>query len=1348
MKQFRKIIHLIENGQLTEAMEMKERVIKKAPSKSLSTEAGDEEEEGSEPTAQKKEIEEESDEEEEEESDEDIRADNSAPSDAVLDSKQMFLDNIRKYRVKFCPHCSKKSGTVKSNRANDRLFVKGLAAKIGKTAASGAPMKLLTVQEVKEHLESVWKNDGDILNRLWGTRELDGRRVNSPDMFFMEVIVVTPNRFRPLAFTGTVNAEDSKTQLYKNILLINLDISTALKDKVPKAKMLDLWIKLQSQVNMLVFGDTKLMTTRKTQGLKQILERKEGLFRSKMMGKRVNHSARTVISSDAYIETNEIGVPLVFAKKLTFPESVTHFNVEELRQAVINGPNVHPGAVYVETNNGRKTKLSETDQTSRIAQSKLLLSAELGEVKKVYRHMKTGDVVLMNRQPSLHKPSIMAHKVRVLARERTLRLHYANCKTYNADFDGDEMNLHFPQDHLSRAECHEIALTDNQYTVPTSGDPIRGLIQDHIVTGVLLTKKDSFFTKDTYQQLVYLACSDLLPTPTVHFCPPCLIKPKRLWSGKQIISTILDNFTRGRKPMNLEQSKTKIPVNLWNTFQEEGYVNIHNNELLTGVLEKSQLGSSNYGLIHASYELYGPTTAGKLLTAFSRLLTGFLQYSAFTCSIEDMILTAAGEGERKRLLRVSDQEGKKVSVKFAGLAEDSDTSSAGGIENVRASVEEMFSNINDRELLTSSLDLLAKNQAHDVTSKILKACIPNAQRRLFPENNMSLMTLSGAKGGLVNFSQISCLLGQQELEGKRPPRMYTGRTLPCFEPYDINSRAGGFINDRFLTGLRPQEYFFHCMAGREGLLDTAVKTAKSGYLQRCLIKHLEGVRVHYDMTVRNSDKSVIQFQYGEDGIDPVKSKYLSQFGFLLNNVQVLHEKNISSLETTPHLLNSLKSKEVTDYAKALSKNPSLDPLLSNFNPGAYLGVVSEKFNKDFNAFVEKNKDLLKKGTKTSKDNFETLMQLKYMRSLIEPGEAVGLLASQSVGEPSTQMTLNTFHLAGFGGANMTLGIPRVREIIMHASTKIGNMFLPLIPGLDEKANSLVKRFDQVPLSSTLKDILLTMNLKSSDGSFVRVGKLKFIIHDNDILSSQYAINAKNVKDCLHNEFVPGLAKAFSNAVKNRKKDRLLGLSVDKVDDQSDDEGMATSDVEMEEASDSRKSNLDEEAAKSPRAKKRASYDDDEDEPTMNTDDEDRDKDSFSATDTETDASESEEFNPESFINKKFSGGKYSYKLSLTIPPHLNIHLMNLVENIVKKLVVKCVPGIKKCFITEDVKTKETIVQTEGVNIPKMWEFGDVIDVNRIYTNDINQMLKHYGVEAAFNSIKKEIDRVFGDYAKY
>ena len=293
----------------------------------------------------------------------------------------------------------------------------------------------------------------------------------------------------------------------------------------------------------------------------------------KMMGKRVNFAGRSVISPDPYITTDQIGVPEFMAQKLTFPQSVASFNLEFMKELVITGPYGYPGANVIEDENGNKQNLENMDLEARTASAKLLSSGN----KTVYRHLLTGDPLLVNRQPTLHKPSIQAHLARVLPQEQTIRMHYANCKAYNADFDGDEMNIHLPQDHISISEALNLAATHKQYIVPTDGSPLRGLIQDFIISAVRMTCKDAYFNKEQYNQLLYVSLRDLLESGKIKkivMLKPTIYVPQRLWTGKQIVSTIIKNITQAHNKSSRVQdglnmtSKSKLKENKWGKLGE------------------------------------------------------------------------------------------------------------------------------------------------------------------------------------------------------------------------------------------------------------------------------------------------------------------------------------------------------------------------------------------------------------------------------------------------------------------------------------------------------------------------------------------------------------------------------------------------------------------------------------------------------------------------------------------------------------------------------------------------------------------------------------------------------------
>lgn len=276
-------------------------------------------------------------------------------------------------------------------------------------------------------------------------------------------------------------------------------------------------------------------------------------------------------------------------------------------------------ANFIEDESGRKQIIPAGDQSKRESLAKMLLTPNEKGIKVVHRHLISGDVMLLNRQPTLHKNSIMAHKARILRGEKTFRLHYSNCKSYNADFDGDEMNAHVPQNELGRSEAYNLINVSNQYLVPKDGTPLGGLIQDHVISGVKMSMRGRFFNKEDYQQLVYVALAHI--SRDIEMLPPTILKPIKLWSGKQILSTILMNVIPAEKEKIHLKSSAKINARAWQTQEErmwkaggthlvdncmtESEVIIRGGELLCGILDKTHYGATPYGLIHCMYEVSG-----------------------------------------------------------------------------------------------------------------------------------------------------------------------------------------------------------------------------------------------------------------------------------------------------------------------------------------------------------------------------------------------------------------------------------------------------------------------------------------------------------------------------------------------------------------------------------------------------------------------------------------------------------------------------------------------------------------------------------------------------------------------
>ncbi|XP_064477096.1 DNA-directed RNA polymerase I subunit RPA1-like [Ornithodoros turicata] len=1333
-------------------------------------------------------------------------------------------------------------------------------------AEDGAGQTYLTPLEARKHLRAVWEQEKPLLERLFGVLSLSSHECPL-DMFFLEALVVPPTRFRPMSFMSGRKYEHPQTQALSKVIQCCNALKAVLRvmhrdnikeeevneeemqrlqlivDKLVgkdiSAKLHFAWNALQVAVNAVFDSDLDKINLSKVPGIKQILEKKEGLFRKHMMGKRVNYAARSVISPDPYIGVEEIGVPMVFAKRLSYPEPVNDRNVTDLRRAVINGPNVYPGALLVEGENGSIIRLDPANRVQREAVAKQLLTPSevhrktFKQCKTVHRHLRTGDMLLLNRQPTLHKPSIMAHRARVLPGEKTLRLHYANCKCYNADFDGDEMNAHFPQSELARAEAEIVANVNKQYLVPKDGTPLSGLIQDHVIGGSLLTMKSRFFDRQDYNGLVFGA----LPSvgAAVKLLPPALRRPVPLWTGKQVLSTVLINCIPEDMPPPTVEGKSKIPAKAWGITERdeklsEGQVIIRDGELLCGILDKAHYGPTQFGLVHICYELYGGTTSSLVLTAFARLFTHYLQlHVGFTLGIEDILVTRKADRKRTKIMKQARMEGDSVAKKALGIED--------GAANLKGRLQDAHLAREDRQM--KQLDASMKSHTDQVNNDINKACIPDGLLKKFPSNNLQLMVQSGAKGGMVNCMQISCLLGQIELEGRRVPLMASGRTLPSFLPYDTSPRAGGFVDGRFLTGIRPQEFFFHCMAGREGLVDTAVKTSRSGYLQRCLIKHLEGLMVCYDQTVRDSDGSVIQFQYGEDGLDVLKMQMLKvgQFPVLVKNSEaVLNRENLErcmsltdadALRSAKKAVSKWKRKlrkktvmrdsaftmfcrdmgqdvgreELCDrffnldqderwqFEKSVVRHP--DPVSSVVRSDLNLGAVSERMDALIEDYISRNPHSLlvdsegERKTLTSED-FRNLLYLRNMHAVCDPGEPVGLLAAQSIGEPSTQMTLNTFHFAGRGEMNVTLGIPRMREILMVASANIATPTMDLhllpVPNVEELADNLRIRITSVKLAQVLEcvDVRESLVVKGKTERY-RHYRVHFRFLPRKAYRKTLCASPQRILRYMEMGFLRRLLDAikrklehvsstkmlkFTSArehksVENEGADEAAGQQLPVEDDggESSDEGEGEGDTVDAKARSRHAQEQEYEEAEDEEREAQSDAEEEEETPEDGAGVEDDTKAPSPLPIEELDIVQTRakavrvnsvlQSHPwmvgYDYDTKKEGWCTYTIRLNLM---GSKLDMTSLVEEEAKKAVLHAVPNITRAFMVKD--TKDTsgcgkMLQTEGVNFVEMFKYYNVVDMRRIYSNDIHAIANTFGIEAARMAIVREVANVFAVY---
>jgi DNA-directed RNA polymerase subunit A' len=637
-----------------------------------------------------------------------------------------------------------------------------------------------------------------------------------PEWMVLTILPIPPVTIRPsITLESGERSEDDLTHKLGDVVRINQRLFENINAGAPEIIIEDLWDLLQYHITTFFDNDVTQVPPARHRGgqpLKTITARiksKEGRIRHNLAGKRTNFSARTVISPDPMLELNEVGVPMEIARKLTVPERVTAWNMEYLRAFVEKGPKTYPGANYVIRPDGRKKRI--TDET----QEEIL--EELAPGYLVERHLMDGDMGIFNRQPSLHRMSMMAHSVRVLP-GRTLRLNPAVCHPYNADFDGDEMNLHIPQTEESRAEAEILMQVQTQLISPRYGLPVMGCVQDAITGNYILTKDLSFTREETIDLLSSIGVTDFSGVST---------RAKTL-SGRQVFSALLPaelNFV-GR-------SKSGEPVV------------IKDGQLVEGVMDTGSLGQESGQLLRALHESYGDDFTLKLLGKFFRLGIKVLLTHGFSIGIADTDLPKEGVDKIASILSAADVDVNELIATYE-----------------RGELDAFPGRTTAETLELRILEALnkARNQCGSVAVEFSK------------DSAASTMAQSGAKGNVLNIAQMSAVVGQQALRGKRIERGYDGRTLPYFKRGDLSPAARGFIGSSFKKGMNPAEFFFGGMTGRDSLMDTALRTPKSGYLYRRLSNAMQDLKVEYDQTVRDVSNRIIQFKYGEDGIDVSKSK--------------------------------------------------------------------------------------------------------------------------------------------------------------------------------------------------------------------------------------------------------------------------------------------------------------------------------------------------------------------------------------------------------------------------------------------------------------------------------------------
>ncbi|KAJ8310654.1 hypothetical protein KUTeg_012519 [Tegillarca granosa] len=803
-----------------------------------------------------------------------------------------------------------------------------------------------------------------------------------PDWMVVTVMPVPPLPVRPaVVMFGSARNQDDLTHKLADIVKANNQLrrneqnGAAAHIIAEDTKMLQFHVATLTDNELPGLPKAVQKSGRPLKSVKQRLKGKEGRVRGNLMGKRVDFSARTVITPDPNLRIDQVGVPRTIAQNMTFPEIVTPFNIDRMHELVQRGANQYPGAKYVVRDNGERIDL-------RFHQKASDLHLQIGY--KVERHMQDNDYIVFNRQPTLHKMSMMCHRVKVLPWS-TFRMNLSVTTPYNADFDGDEMNLHLPQSLETKAEISNLALVPKMIITPQANRPVMGIVQDTL-TAVLI---------------------------------------------------------------------------------EDG-------DLICGILCKKTLGASSGALAHVVYMELGFETAGLLYGNIQTVVNNWLLLEGHSIGVGDTIPDNQTFIDIQTTIKKAKNEVNDVIEK----AHNDELEQTPG-----NTLRQTFENQVNRIL----------NDARDKTGS-------KAQKSLSDYNNFKAMVVAGSKGSKINISQVIACVGQQNVEGKRIPFGFRHRTLPHFIKDDYGPESRGFVENSYLAGLTPSEFYFHAMGGREGLIDTAVKTAETGYIQRRLIKAMESVMVKYDGTVRNQVEQLIQLRYGEDGLDaiwvefqamptlkPSNRAFEKQFKFDPTNERsmkkCLSEETIKDMMGNAHSLAELEKEwdQLKEDREALRnifptgdskvvlpcnlqrliwnaqkifrintrKPTSLHPVKIvegklDFELCDKLITVpgDDRLSIQANANATLLMKCLVRSTlcakrvteefRLSSEAFEWLLgeiETRFQQSHAHPGEMVGALAAQSLGEPATQMTLNTFHYAGVSAKNVTLGVPRLKEII-------------------------------------------------------------------------------------------------------------------------------------------------------------------------------------------------------------------------------------------------------------------------------------------------------------------------------
>jgi len=964
-----------------------------------------------------------------------------------------------------------------------------------------------------------------------------------PDWMVCQVMVIPPPSVRPsVKHDAQQRSEDDLTHILVNIVKTNRTLQEKIQNNAPSNVIDDWTMVLQyyiaTQVDNKIPGVASVAqrSGRPLKSIKDRLNGKGGRMRGNLMAKRVDFSARSVITADPNISIRELGIPMKIAKNITKPVIVNKLNKNFLNQLILNGPDVFPGAKILEKRNGESITLRYIDRKSIVL--------EEGDI--VHRHMMDGDIILFNRQPTLHRMSMMGHVAKIMTKGDTFRMNVADTKPYNADFDGDEMNLHMPQDVEAESELRNLASVVYQIISPANNKSIINIFQDSLLGCNRFTRPNINFTKREAMNLLMMFdqvnINKLFQSST-----DTVLKNPNLVSSFDILTQIIPPLTLHYKTKQFKEDE--------NPKTSNNVLDIRNGKYIRGQMDKSVLDAYTKGLVQRICNDFGNLQASKFIDDLQNIVTEYMKTSGYSVGISDLI--SDNKTNQEIINRITE---KKIQVKTL-------------IEQTQIGIfKNETGKTNEQEFETQVNNIL--NQASAEAGKI-------GLENLSKNNRFVIMVNAGSKGSELNISQMISCLGQQNVDGKRIPYGFEQRTLPHYSKFDDSPGARGFVESSYINGLSPQELFFHAMGGRVGLIDTAVKTSSTGYIQRRLIKGLEDLMVNYDMTIRNNKNKIVQFSYGDDGIDttkvenqmiPIVSMSLqdiyehykiseeSDTKYKTNKLlELIFEKN--TIKRYKNQLNqmNIKCKFYTDIMieqrekiiKYIFKNKS-DSIVNcpvaftyiigniqgqqNINANSLVDItVLEAFEmiEDTYKLLEKvysvpptelfktlyyyylsPKDLLlvKRYNKASLTLLLDTIVLNYKKAIVAPGEMVGMIAGQSMGEVSTQMTLNTFHYAGVSAkSNVTRGVPRIEEILSLSAEPKNPSLTIYLKTEDETDKDKAHKYMYMIEHTKLEEIVETIEICFDPDD------LNTLIEEDKITMEQYREFENMMDECTGQE---------------------------------------------------------------------------------------------------------------------------------------------------------------------------------------------------------------------------------------